>query len=228
MRPRIAPAATSGLLATLAIACGSTTLANEEAVFERSLNVDYGPVQLVIGDSSTSNVDIATGGRGEVVIRGTIHGYPGWWRKSKVQERVRELEANPPIEQDGNTLRVGSLPWSVRRDLSFSYQVVVPPNTNVEAHATTIRVDGLIGDLRASGDKVKASGVSGNIAVSQTQVARISGVNDDVEVYDADTVAIDRVSGDVSVVNSGKVKVSDVDGDFTLTERGRVASSAPR
>lgn len=151
-----------------------------EGTFTRTLATE-GPVELIVGDGSTATLRVSNGRSGEVVVRGRIHGFPRWGR-GKVGERVRALEEDPPIELDGNAVRVGLLPWRIRRHLSFSYDIVVPPRSNVVAYANMIRVEGLEGNLRASGDQVVVSAVDGNVMVEGAEHGKIEKVNGSVKV----------------------------------------------
>ena len=170
-----------------------------EGTFTRTLATE-GPVELIVGDSSTATLRVSNGRSGEVVVRGRIHGFPRWGR-GKLGERVRALEEDPPIELDGNAVRVGLLPWRIRRHLSFSYDIVVPPRSNVVAYANMIRVEGLDGNLHASGDEVVASAIDGNVTVEGAERGRIEKVNGSVKV---------------STERGGHVSVSEVDGSARI------------
>jgi DUF4097 and DUF4098 domain-containing protein YvlB len=59
---------------------------------------------------------------------------------------VRAVESNPPIEQSGNSIRIGyNLPDEAKRHVSISYEVTVPADTSLQAHSGSgnIGVEGL-------------------------------------------------------------------------------------
>ena len=71
---------------------------------------------------------------------------------------VHQVESNPPIQQSGNTIRIGyNLPEDVKRHISISYEVTVPPDAAVQAHSGSggISMEGIRGEVQAktgSGD----------------------------------------------------------------------------
>jgi DUF4097 and DUF4098 domain-containing protein YvlB len=71
---------------------------------------------------------------------------------------VHQVESNPPIQQNGNTIRIGyDLPADVKRHISISYEVTVPPDAAVQAHSGSgnVSVEGVRAEVQAgtgSGD----------------------------------------------------------------------------
>jgi hypothetical protein len=74
--------------------------------FERSLKVS-GPVDLEVSTSS-GDIAIRPGEAGTVRISGKIQAHDNW-DDGNAEKKVRYLEQNPPIEQDGNHIRIGRL-----------------------------------------------------------------------------------------------------------------------
>lgn len=148
-----------------------------EGHFERTLNVT-GAVDLNVHTNSGS-IAVTTGGGSQVRISAKIKVRRD--SLSDAQALVKEIEANPPIEQTGNTIRIGrtdqeSREW--RRNVSISYELVVPKATRL-ASATgsgSQSVTGIDGPLDAStgsgsltlssiGGEVVASTGSGSIKI---------------------------------------------------------------
>lgn len=76
------------------------------------------------------------GDPGRVRVIGRIRGYADRWTPDGagvVADRVRALEATPPIAQTGDVLRVGHVASSLCRQVGISYELIVPPNTRVRA-----------------------------------------------------------------------------------------------
>src|SRR5207245_4353840 len=94
-----------GALLALAVAsAGCAGGPGSSASFERSLSVS-GPLRLELVNGSGS-ARISAGDLGQVRIRGDVRArgcVPG-----DVRRRVEEIASNPPIERQGNLIRVGS------------------------------------------------------------------------------------------------------------------------
>jgi len=145
------------ILIVLAVACSIQAHAAVEGSFDRTLNVS-GTVYLEVSTGSGS-IDIRHGQSNRVEIHGRIRsGYGWWWPSRDSQDLVRRLEANPPIEQSGQTIRIGRI--SNRegfQNVSISYEIVVPPQSNIKSHSGSGRqsIDGIEGRVEArtgSGD----------------------------------------------------------------------------
>jgi DUF4097 and DUF4098 domain-containing protein YvlB len=145
-----------------------------EGRFDRTLQVN-GSVSLDVNTGS-GDITVKTGGSNQVIIHGTVHS-SNWVFGD--DSAVKKVESNPPIEQNGNSIRVGqNLPDDVRRHVSISYEITVPPDTAVQARSGSgnIGVNGVrsaveaetgSGDVRAQdiGSKMRAQTGSGNIRV---------------------------------------------------------------
>src|SRR5262249_9448928 len=121
-----------------------------EGSFDLTLNVS-GTVYLDISTGAGS-IDIRRGTGNRVEIHGRIRAGDSWswWRSSSrdPEDVVRRLEANPPIEQSGQTIRVGRV--SDRdgyQNVSISYEVVVPGQSNIRSSTGSGRqtVEGIEG-----------------------------------------------------------------------------------
>ena len=63
-----------------------------------------------------------------------------------MEQRIDEIENNPPIEQSGNTIRIGHIEnreW--KRNISISYDLIVPTQTKLrsESGSGIQKVDGI-------------------------------------------------------------------------------------
>ena len=78
--------------------------------FERTLQVN-GTVELEV-TSGSGNINVHQGGAGSVSVTAKIHGNNGtsWlFGSGNIDERIHKIEQNPPIVQQGNTIRIGQL-----------------------------------------------------------------------------------------------------------------------
>ncbi len=194
---------TAAVLALFALTCVQVPLAAAfvEGSFERTLQVN-GPVNLDVNTGS-GNIDIRSGTSNQVQIIGRIKAAE-WFGGSTARERVSRLEANPPILQSGNDLRIGHIDDpELRRNLSISYELVVPANTRLQSHT-------------GSGNQ-NVSGLQG-----QVEVGTGSGsltISDIGDVVRADTgsgnIEIDRAKGSVRAkTGSGSIQASGIAGGF--------------
>ena len=100
--------------------------------FERTLEVN-GPVTLEV-ETGSGSIQIRRGATSQVRVVGHIRAQRGFWNSSGAEERVRDIEAAPPVEQAGNTIEVGQFQRrEMGRNVSISYELLVPDDTRVRA-----------------------------------------------------------------------------------------------
>lgn len=148
--------------------------ATVEGKFERTLKVS-GAVDLDV-QTGAGSITVRSGGAGEVRVTGTIKARSDW-HGDNPEEKVRRLESNPPIEQNGNSVRIGHLEdRELTRNVSISYELVAPVETRLRSRtgSGSQTVEGIRGPVEAStgsggltitniGDEVRASTGSGGI-----------------------------------------------------------------
>lgn len=137
-----------------------------EGHFERTLQVT-GPVDLTIRTGAGA-IAVRTGGNSTVEIRGTIRGWNGLFSNGDAEKKVNYLESHPPIEQQGNTIKIGtSSEPQMLRNVSISYEVVVPVNTRLSSNtgSGSQTVVGIAGPMEAStgSGNIKASNIGGSV-----------------------------------------------------------------
>jgi DUF4097 and DUF4098 domain-containing protein YvlB len=148
--------------------------ASADGQFQRTLQVS-GNVNIDLNTGS-GNVHIRTVGLNQVQITGHVR-VSGWSGDSDA--KVRQIEQNPPIEQNGNEIRIGhNQPSELFHNVSISYELVVPAETQLRSHTGSgnqqiegvhgmLEVETGSGDVRISGagDTVHADTGSGNIDI---------------------------------------------------------------
>src|ERR1051326_8942092 len=155
-----------------------------EGSFVRTLTVS-GAVDLEVSTGSGS-IDVRRGTANTVEIRGKIRAGGDWLRLGRdAQDVVRDIESNPPIEQSGNSIRIGRTDRDSERNVSISYELVVPSNTSLRAHtgsgsqtisglsagleastgSGSITLTDVLGDINANtgSGSIKANGVRGGL-----------------------------------------------------------------
>jgi DUF4097 and DUF4098 domain-containing protein YvlB len=146
----------------LLLAVSSSAWAAVEGSFDRTLNVS-GHVELDV-QSGSGNITVHQGNSNSVVIHGHIKASESWFGGGglSADERVKRIEQNPPIEQNGNNIRVGHIQdEALRNNVSISYDVSVPKDTSLQSH--TGSGDERISDINGP---VRANSGSGNITIS--------------------------------------------------------------
>lgn len=203
---------------------GGSSIAAEEQTVKRILETGSGVVEISILDGTGATTSISTGDAQRVVVEATITGFLSRWGGNRIRKRVDELLQSPPIQQEGNHIKVGDLPWRVRKDLSISYEITVPPNTNVHVSGPeTVHVTRLQGNLHVYGANTIASGITGNISLESAKDIRVTHLSGDLHVAGGRVMASD-IRGNVTVTRAEYVAIENVSGKLTVTDRAQVVN----
>jgi hypothetical protein len=139
----------------VALLASTATLARDTAAegsFDRTLKVN-GAVDLTVSTGSGS-IAVHTGDAATVRVSAKIRVSEGWRiSDSEAREKVRKIEANPPIEQVGNTIRIGEIKdEELRHNVSISYEVITPVETRLRASSGSgsETLEGVHGPVEAS------------------------------------------------------------------------------
>jgi DUF4097 and DUF4098 domain-containing protein YvlB len=156
---RIFAAATTAALVVAAL----PALASE-ATFERNLSVN-GQVDLSVSTGS-GTIRITEGSGNQVHIVGRVHSN-NWGGDNA--DRVREIAANPPIEQTGNIIRIGAHHENLH-NISIDYEIQAPADAFLEAASGSgdIRDEG-VGNhakLTTGSGGIRATGLHGGFSVN--------------------------------------------------------------
>jgi beta-lactamase regulating signal transducer with metallopeptidase domain len=157
--------------------------------FDRTLSVT-GEAQLTVSTGS-GNIHLAHGSEGQIRIHGRIH-----VNRDASEEEARRIAANPPIEQDGNVIRVGQHEehW---HGISIDYEVEAPAGTLLEANSGS-------GDIvdEGVGQNAKLETGSGDIEARGLQgpfVVKTGSGNITAEQVGQGDVKAETGSGDIEV-----------------------------
>jgi DUF4097 and DUF4098 domain-containing protein YvlB len=144
------------LIAAAALAVAAVPALASEATFERNMTVN-GRVELSVSTGS-GNVHLTRSSGNQVHVFGKVKSN---WGGSEA--RVREIAANPPIEQTGNIIRIGARHESLH-NISIDYEIEAPADAYLEAGSGSgnITDDGI-------GENAKLSTGSGNIHATGLQ-----------------------------------------------------------
>jgi len=191
-------------LVLLALTVGVLPLrASSTGHFERTLQVS-GPVDLEV-TSGSGNITVRTGSAGTVSVSAKIHGSTGsWFFGGDVEDRIRRIEQNPPVEQQGNTIRIGKFEdHDLTRNISIDYELTVPAQTRLNSRTGS-------GDQSLSGLQLALAATtgSGNITIENVSAdTRIRSGSGDLK--------IDSVKGALNAeTGSGNIRARNVAGEI--------------
>jgi hypothetical protein len=206
---------TSALVITLTGLASLPLKAATTGHFEKTLKVT-GAVELEV-TSGSGNITVHQGSEGSVYVSARIHGNNGSWLfgsgGSNIDERIRRIEQNPPITQNGNSIHIGKIEdRELTKNISIDYDVTVPPQTKLNTTSGS-------GDLTIKGLQLPltAKTGSGNVTVENVAAdARVSSGSGDL--------TINSVKGTLNAdTGSGNIRVDDLTGDaFANTGSGDV------
>lgn len=187
------------ILMVAAIATVTPAFAASEGSFERTLEVTA-PVNLEI-ETGAGGIRVFTGSSSQVHVTGHIRA-SNWFRSA--DEDIRKLESNPPIQQSGNDIRIGHIDDpELRRNVSISYEVTVPPNTQLRSST-------------GSGSQ-EISGISGPLeATTGSGGIKISNIRASVRAHaGSGNIQMSNITGSVLAhTGSGSIHATEVAGGF--------------
>ena len=179
----------------LLLAIGSLPALASESTFERTLQVS-GNVTLHISTGS-GYIHIKTGSDNKVHIFGRVKSN-GWDGR---EDKVRDIAANPPIEQTGDIVRVGYEHENLH-NISIDYEVQAPAKTFLSASSGS-------GDVTDEGVGVDARLNTGSGTIHATGLQQ----SFTVETGSGDIYAEQVGSGDVKAnTGSGTIELKNVSG----------------
>jgi DUF4097 and DUF4098 domain-containing protein YvlB len=208
------------LLVASVVFAGCNTGPSVRGAFDRSYNV-AGSIRLELTNAA-GDVDITGSADRKVHVHGEV-------RASGIgfdnpQKRLDDTVSNPPVEQRGDTIRIGK-EMSRMRNISIAYTIQVPHDTEVSATvasgAQTVR------DVRGP---VKVQAASGSIRVEKidrdAQLTTASGALSASDI--GNDVRVSTASGTVTITNAkGDVRVNALTGVIRVFKPGgRVEADA--
>lgn len=205
----------SRFLSAIALVVLFTTAAwassTPQGTFDRTLRVS-GPVDLEVLTHS-GDVIVRAGASGSVQIHGKIFVSDRWLGGSRDAD-VHEIEQNPPVRQDGNSVHID---YVNAHNVSVDYEITVPADTTIRTHSGSgdLEIEGTHGsvDLQTGSGDVKLSNVSGEIHL-QTGSGDVRGHQV------AGAVRGGTGSGDVEIEEAGQGDIDLRTGSGNMTVRG--------
>ncbi|HEX4425869.1 MAG TPA: DUF4097 family beta strand repeat-containing protein [Terriglobales bacterium] len=191
---------TAAFMMALVFASLPALASESEGSFERTLKVS-GDVNLQV-ETGSGNIEIRTGDSSQVMVKARIK--VSNWSGHDSEEKIKRLEANPPIMQSGNDIRIGHIDDpELRHNVSISYEVTVPQSTQLRSRTGS-------GNMDVSGIHGTAEVGSGSGNVKVTDIG--AGVHADTGSGNID---MDRIQGNVHArTGSGTIRALAIAGAF--------------
>ena len=139
-------------------------LASADGTFDKTLQTN-GAVTLSVNTGS-GYIHVTPGSDSSVHIIGHVHAakWNSWIDSGSPEDRVRQVVANPPIEQTGNTISVGKHTENYK-NISIDYDITTPKGTDLAANSGSgdIHVSGLNGPakINTGSGSIEATGLTG-------------------------------------------------------------------
>jgi len=169
--------------------------------FERTLKVS-GNVDLDVA-SGSGNITVHTGNGDTVYVSAKIHANNSWLFGGNAEEKIRRIEQNPPVEQSGNSIRIGrNQDHELFHNISIDYDLTVPAQTRLNSHTGSGDED-----IRGLQLPLVAKTGSGNVTVDNISgETRVSSGSGDLK--------INSVKGTlVAQTGSGNIRAEGVAGE---------------
>jgi hypothetical protein len=208
-----------GFVLLLCAAFAAASQAEERGSFDRTLKVT-GPVDLDVV-SGSGNITVHAGANDSVHVTATIHARDSWLGSGlSAKEKVQKLQSHPPIEQQGNSIKIGRIEdHALQQNVSIEYDITTPAQTKLTSRTGS-------GDQKLSGLQLPltAKTGSGNVTIENIGAdARITSGSGDL--------TINSIKGVLSAeAGSGNIRANGIAGAITAhtgsgeIELGQVAA----
>jgi hypothetical protein len=212
-------AAATALIATTAIFAGCETGPAASGAFDRTFTVS-GAQRLEISNPA-GDVQISGSSDGRVHIHAEIRA--SGFGFGRPRARVDEIVANPPVEQRGDTIRIGK--DTHFRNVAIAYAIEVPHDTEVDTSMASGSAE--IRDIRGP---IKARTASGSLRVEHVErYAQLTAISGSIDANDiGDDTKATSASGSVNVSKvKGDIRASAISGAVRVAQpSGRVEASS--
>ena len=228
------------LVAVGMLAAAVPAMDTPDGEFDRTLSVS-GAVDLDIENRSGS-ITVITGASNTVEIHAEIKRNRNWNGRRASEADVQAVIDNPPIVQEGNSIRIEKIDNDIK--LSISYKITVPTDTTVKAGtgsgsikvsgvsgsvtsgsgSGSIRVEDVGGDarLRTGSGSIKAENVGGNFhgsTGSGSIHASLAGASEVEVSTGSGSIKVTGINGSLRAkTGSGSVRLTGApEGDWSVT-----------
>jgi len=201
------------MLAAIVALAGCNGGPSVSGSFDRNFNVT-GPIRLELTNAS-GDVDITGSADGKVHVHADVRASGMGF--DNPQKRLDDTLANPPIEQKGDTIRIGK-ELSHMSNISIAYTIQVPRDTEVNVTAASGAQT-----IRGVRGPVKVNAASGAIRVEKIDLdAQLTTASGSISATDiGNDVRVSTASGSVSISDAkGDVRVNALAGVIRVAKPG--------
>lgn len=184
----------------------------QDGSFDKSLTVS-GSVDLDVQTDSGA-ITIRPGSANSVQIHAILKADHGWFGSGDVEARIHELETHPPVEQNGNRVRIGYAREGLLRNISMRFEIETPADTHLRARADSggIHVDGIRGpvDCKTDSGGIEINDVSANVrAAADSGGIHVKNVNGSLYArVDSGGIEASGIAGAIDAqTDSGSLKL---------------------
>ncbi|HET6841783.1 MAG TPA: DUF4097 family beta strand repeat-containing protein [Candidatus Angelobacter sp.] len=189
--------------------------AEETGGFERTLKVS-GAVNLEV-TSGSGNITVHSGSASEVHVVAKIHAGSSWLGGASAAEKIQRIQNNPPVEQQGNTIRIGRMEdRSLQQNVSIDYDITAPAQTKLSSSTGSGEQN-----IRGLQLPLSAKTGSGSIVIEDAGAdTHITAGSGDLKVSSVQgTLSATTGSGGIHAVGiAGDVSVSTGSGDVEIEQ----------
>ncbi len=206
--------------------------AAELGMFDRTLPVTTEPDLDV--SSGPGGVTVSAGAPGAVRVRAIIRPLFGAADLGVAEAKIRALEERPPIEQQGNRIRIGFIEDpSVFGRVSITYEIETPRESRCRVSTSSggIQIAGIGGPATAtsSSGRIEIDSVSKEVVVKNSSgavVVRRSGANVSANTTSGLVQVLDT-KGPVAIeTTSGRTELTDIAGEVkSRTNSGSIIAN---
>lgn len=215
------PIRCSRLAASLAVvclvSCVPAAAQGPEGAFERTLKVS-GSADVSV-QSGSGSIRVEPGAVDSVRVAARLKAGSSWLAGGDVEKRIRQIEQNPPIEQQGNVIRIGQFADDdLPRNISISYEITVPAATKLAARTGSggIIVGAIAGpaEVKSGSGSVTVGRVGGNVVASTGSGS--------IKVEGAASLEASTGSGSIHAGSvAGPTKATSGSGGITIAQSGK-------
>ncbi len=205
----------------LAVAIAALPVEAQTGGFDRTLQV-AGPVSLDVSSGSGS-ITVRVGVSDGVHVVAKIRAQNSWadwrnWFGTSPTDEIHELETHPPIQQQGNNIRIGHIEEWHLHGISIDYDLTVPPQTALASHTGS-------GDQSLSGLQLASAATAGSGTIVAEDIdadLRLRSGSGDLKVNSVKSLNAETGSGDIQATHvageiaansgSGRIEIEQVAG----------------
>jgi hypothetical protein len=168
--------------------------ADSDATFDKTLSANGAPTVFI--STGSGYIHVTPGPDNQFRIIGHVRSHPGWLFSNANADTARQIAADPPIAQSGNTITVATP--HADSNVSIDYDVTTPRSTSLTAHSGSgsIQIAGIQGP-------VSAGSGSGSLRLS------LAGSTDVKARTGSGSIHVDGLAGGLSAsTGSGSIEAT--------------------